>query len=192
MSDVTKYAQKWSRFQREMWSRWVYRKSVLWNWWLFPSFHPVTPSIEGPVTEGSHLLLTCNLSFSTGNEHFQWKQLDEVPTNRTEASSRSVKILNRSRTLEFSQVSSYEAGTWECSVHGPDGKMGSVQYHLKIAGTLTSHSHHLSQNVIELNTRLLVPIQLDTDCCFCQILPKNSTHCPWLLRSNRDYTILRK
>lgn len=93
----------------------------------------VTPSIEGPVTEGSHLLLTCNLSFSTGNEHFQWKQLDEVPTNRTEASSRSVKILNRSRTLEFSQVSSYEAGTWECSIHGPDGKMGSVQYHLKIA-----------------------------------------------------------
>ncbi|XP_066469529.1 lymphocyte activation gene 3 protein-like [Tiliqua scincoides] len=94
----------------------------------------VSPSIEGLVTEGSHLLLTCNLSFSTGNEHFQWKQIDAVSTNRSEASSGSVKVLNGNRTLELSRVSSNEAGTWECSVHGPDGKMGSAQYHLAIAG----------------------------------------------------------
>ncbi|KAJ6658251.1 hypothetical protein lerEdw1_020523, partial [Lerista edwardsae] len=104
----------------------------------------VTPSIEGPVTEGSHLVLTCNLSHSKGNEHFQWKQLDVLPANRTEASSRSAKVLNGSRTLEFSQVSSNEAGTWECSIHGPDGKMGSVQYHLEIAGILTVSFEHLS------------------------------------------------
>ncbi|XP_053146781.1 lymphocyte activation gene 3 protein [Hemicordylus capensis] len=102
----------------------------------------VTPSIEGPVMEGSHLLLTCNLSFLTGHEHFQWKKLDLVPTNKSwpEATSRSVEVLRWGKTLAFSQVSPNDAGTWECSVHGPDGILGSVQHRLEVAGALLASS----------------------------------------------------
>lgn len=88
--------------------------------------------------EGSRLLLTCNLSYHTGKELFTWKYLGLNPTNMSwpEAASPSFGLLSQGSTLEFPQVLSNDTGTWECSVHGPDGMSGSVQYHLEIAGTL--------------------------------------------------------
>ncbi|KAJ7317322.1 hypothetical protein JRQ81_003484 [Phrynocephalus forsythii] len=77
----------------------------------------VTTSTEvAAVMEGSHLLLTCNLSYQTGNEHFQWRQLGfrSWPT----AASRSAEVSSRKTTLEFPAVSLSDAGTWECRVYG--------------------------------------------------------------------------
>ncbi|XP_062984467.1 lymphocyte activation gene 3 protein [Elgaria multicarinata webbii] len=90
-------------------------------------------TVTQAVTEESHLLLICNLSYHTGNEHFQWKHLGLMPTNRPwpEVTSRSFAGLSQGSTLEFSQVLPNDAGTWECSVHGPNGMLGSVQHHLK-------------------------------------------------------------
>uniref|UniRef100_A0A8C5J2Z4 Ig-like domain-containing protein n=1 Tax=Junco hyemalis TaxID=40217 RepID=A0A8C5J2Z4_JUNHY len=39
-------------------------------------------------------------------------------------------------TLEIPQVSQKDMGTWECSVHGPEGRLGAVQYDLQITGTV--------------------------------------------------------
>lgn len=80
------------------------------------------------------MVLICNLSYYTGKEHFQWKWLDLESSNSSQSgSSRPVKW---GPIQEFHQVSSRDAGIWECSAHGPEGKLGSVQYHLEIAGIL--------------------------------------------------------
>uniref|UniRef100_A0A663F4P0 Lymphocyte activation gene 3 protein n=1 Tax=Aquila chrysaetos chrysaetos TaxID=223781 RepID=A0A663F4P0_AQUCH len=39
-------------------------------------------------------------------------------------------------TLEIPQVSQKDTGTWECSVYGPEGKLGAVEYGLQITGTV--------------------------------------------------------
>ncbi|XP_054858893.1 lymphocyte activation gene 3 protein [Eublepharis macularius] len=94
----------------------------------------VIPSIEGPVLEGSHLLLTCNLSHSLEKLHVQWKLLSSRPRNGSKAASGSFERLSSGWTLEFSQVSPEDAGTWECSIHSTEGMQGAVHYHLEIAG----------------------------------------------------------
>uniref|UniRef100_A0A663F516 Lymphocyte activating 3 n=1 Tax=Aquila chrysaetos chrysaetos TaxID=223781 RepID=A0A663F516_AQUCH len=86
----------------------------------------VTPSIQGPVSEGSRLLLICSLTHPRGHERFQWKHLDSAPTNS--------KLMGP--TLEIPQVSQKDTGTWECSVYGPEGKLGAVEYGLQITGTV--------------------------------------------------------
>ncbi|KAL7988469.1 hypothetical protein Chor_007388 [Crotalus horridus] len=92
-----------------------------------------TSTVEPRIPEDSHLVLICNLSYYTGKEHFQWKWLDLESSNSSQsASSRPVKW---GPIQEFQQVSSRDAGTWECSAHGPEGKLGSVQYHLEIAAS---------------------------------------------------------
>uniref|UniRef100_A0A8C5RNU1 Ig-like domain-containing protein n=1 Tax=Laticauda laticaudata TaxID=8630 RepID=A0A8C5RNU1_LATLA len=94
----------------------------------------VISSPVGPrIPEGSHLVLICNLSYYTGKEHFQWKRLDLESSNSSQSdSSRPVKW---GPIQEFHQVSSRDAGIWECSAHGPEGKLGSVQYHLETAAS---------------------------------------------------------
>uniref|UniRef100_A0A8C3PK98 Lymphocyte activation gene 3 protein n=1 Tax=Calidris pygmaea TaxID=425635 RepID=A0A8C3PK98_9CHAR len=90
----------------------------------------VTPSIQGPVSEGSRLLLICSLTHPRGHERFQWKHLESAPTNSKR---------HRSQTgpaLEIPQVSQKDMGTWECSVYGPEGRLAAVQYELQITGTL--------------------------------------------------------
>ncbi|XP_061493021.1 lymphocyte activation gene 3 protein [Rhineura floridana] len=120
----------------------------------------VTPSIEGTVTEGSHLLLTCNLSYHTEKERFEWKWLGLVPTNSSwpEATSRSFGVLSQGSTLEFSQVSPNDAGIWECNVHGPDGMSGSVQHHLEIAGAQTALVQHRTAEKITFGLILFLLI----------------------------------
>ncbi|XP_020659860.3 lymphocyte activation gene 3 protein [Pogona vitticeps] len=107
----------------------------------------VTTNAEAAVvTEGSHLLLTCNLSYHTGNEHFQWRQLGfgSWPA----AASSPAEVSSWEPTLEFPAVSLNDGGTWECSVYGPDGQLASIQYHLEIAGTQTSSSQPVNAKVI--------------------------------------------
>ncbi|XP_015264080.1 PREDICTED: lymphocyte activation gene 3 protein [Gekko japonicus] len=94
----------------------------------------VIPSTEGPVWEGSHLLLACHLSHPPGKAYFQWKWLGSGLANRSEATS---ERLSSGWFREFSKVSPEDAGVWECSVHSAEGMLGSVQYHLEIAGTLS-------------------------------------------------------
>ncbi|XP_060092470.1 lymphocyte activation gene 3 protein-like [Heteronotia binoei] len=94
----------------------------------------VVPSIGGPVLEGSHLMLTCSLSQPLGKVHFQWQWLGSDPANRSKAASRSSECLSSGWIREFSKVSPTDAGIWECSIHNADGMLGSVQYHLEIAG----------------------------------------------------------
>ncbi|XP_010288941.1 PREDICTED: lymphocyte activation gene 3 protein [Phaethon lepturus] len=103
----------------------------------------VTPSIQGPVSEGSRLLLICSLTHPRGHEHFQWKHLDSAPTNSKLAvtSSRNLEG-HRSQmgpTLEITQVSQKDTGTWECSVYGPEGRLGAVDYGLQITGAQISN-----------------------------------------------------
>uniref|UniRef100_A0A8C5TW64 Ig-like domain-containing protein n=1 Tax=Malurus cyaneus samueli TaxID=2593467 RepID=A0A8C5TW64_9PASS len=43
-------------------------------------------------------------------------------------------------TLEIPQVSQKDTGTWECSVYGPEGRLGAVDYDLQITGTLSCGS----------------------------------------------------
>nr|XP_056704402.1 lymphocyte activation gene 3 protein [Euleptes europaea] len=94
----------------------------------------VIPSIEGPILEGSRLLLTCSPSQPPGKVHFQWKLLGSEPANSSKAVSRSSERSTMGWIREFSKVSAEDAGTWECSIHSPEGRLGSVQYHLEIAG----------------------------------------------------------
>uniref|UniRef100_A0A452IPU7 Lymphocyte activation gene 3 protein n=1 Tax=Gopherus agassizii TaxID=38772 RepID=A0A452IPU7_9SAUR len=89
----------------------------------------VTPSIKGPVAEGSHLLLICSLTHPRGHEHFQWRQLS------------SVQRYYPGSTLELIHVSQEDIGTWECSVHGSEGRLGAVEYELYITGTVSPVSH---------------------------------------------------
>lgn len=111
------------------------------RWWIFvetctisvSSFHSVTTNTEvAVVTEGSHLLLTCNLSHRTGSEHFQWRKLGFRAWPAT--ASRSAEVSSWKSTLEFPAVSLSDAGAWECGVYGPEGLLGSIQYQLEIAG----------------------------------------------------------
>uniref|UniRef100_U3JQ54 Ig-like domain-containing protein n=1 Tax=Ficedula albicollis TaxID=59894 RepID=U3JQ54_FICAL len=84
----------------------------------------VTPSIQGPVSEGSRFLLICILTHAQGNERFQWTHLDSGHSPRT------------GPNLEIPQVSQQDTGTWECSVYGPEGRLGAVEYDLQITGTV--------------------------------------------------------
>ncbi|XP_009867143.1 PREDICTED: lymphocyte activation gene 3 protein-like [Apaloderma vittatum] len=102
----------------------------------------VTPSIQGPVSEGSRLILICNLTHPRGHEHFQWKHLGSPPTSSKldVATSRNLER-HRSqmgRTLEIPQVSQKDMGTWECSVYGPEGRLGAAEYELQITGAQVS------------------------------------------------------
>lgn len=107
---------------------------------IFFSFAAVTPSIQGPVSEGSRLLLMCSLTHPRGHERFQWKHLDSAPTNSKLAVATSRNLESRrpqmGPTLEIPQVSQKDTGTWECSVYGPEGKLGAVEYGLQITGTV--------------------------------------------------------
>ncbi|XP_009327146.1 PREDICTED: lymphocyte activation gene 3 protein [Pygoscelis adeliae] len=102
----------------------------------------VTPSIQGPVSEGSRLLLICSLTHPRGHERFQWKHLDSAPTNSKLAVTTSRNLEgHRSQmgpTLEIPRVSQKDAGTWECSVYGPEGRLGAVEYGLQITGAQVS------------------------------------------------------
>ncbi|XP_010014522.1 PREDICTED: lymphocyte activation gene 3 protein [Nestor notabilis] len=102
----------------------------------------VTPNIQGPVSEGCHLLLTCSLTHPQGHERFQWKQLDSPPTNSKLAVATSHNLGGyRSQmgpTLEIRHVSQKDSGTWECSVYGPEGRLGAVEYGLQITGAQVS------------------------------------------------------
>nr|XP_010310182.1 PREDICTED: lymphocyte activation gene 3 protein [Balearica regulorum gibbericeps] len=102
----------------------------------------VTASIQGPVSEGSRLLLICSLTHPRGHERFQWKHLDSAPTNSklAVATSRNLES-HRSQmgpTLEIPRVSQKDTGTWECSVYGPEGRLGAVEYGLQITGAQVS------------------------------------------------------
>ncbi|XP_070592921.1 lymphocyte activation gene 3 protein [Erythrolamprus reginae] len=93
----------------------------------------ITSTVGPRIPEGSHMVLICNLSYYTGKEHFQWKRLDLESSNSSQTgSSRPVKW---GPVQEFPQISSMDAGTWECSAHGPEGKLVSAQYHLEIAAS---------------------------------------------------------
>ncbi|XP_062473671.1 lymphocyte activation gene 3 protein isoform X1 [Pezoporus occidentalis] len=102
----------------------------------------VTPSIQGPVSEGSHLLLICSLTHPQGHERFQWKQLDSAPTNSKLAKATSHNLrghrFQMGPTLEIPHVSQKDTGTWECSVYGPEGRLGAVEYGLQITGAQVS------------------------------------------------------
>ncbi|KAM6438815.1 lymphocyte activation gene 3 protein [Rhynochetos jubatus] len=102
----------------------------------------VTPSIQGPVSEGSRLLLICSVTHPQGHERFQWKHLDSAPTNSKPAVAASHNLEDyRSQTdptLEIPRVSPKDTGTWECSVYGPEGKLGAVEYGLQITGAQVS------------------------------------------------------
>ncbi|PKU40941.1 hypothetical protein llap_8760 [Limosa lapponica baueri] len=103
----------------------------------------VTPSIQGPVSEGSRLLLICSLTHPRGHEGFQWKHLDSAPTNskRDVAISRNMEEHRPQTgpTLEIPRVSQKDTGTWECSVYGPEGRLAAVQYELQITGAQVSN-----------------------------------------------------
>lgn len=110
------------------------------------SFAVVTPGIQGPVSEGSHLLLTCSLTHPQGHEHFQWKHLSSASTGKklTVAASDNLKN-SRVQTgpiLEILQVSQKDVGIWECSVYGPEGRLGSAEYGLQITGTVSYTSEN--------------------------------------------------
>uniref|UniRef100_A0A8C2YEM7 Ig-like domain-containing protein n=1 Tax=Coturnix japonica TaxID=93934 RepID=A0A8C2YEM7_COTJA len=108
------------------------------------SFAAVTPGIQGPVSEGSHLLLTCSLTHPQGHEHFQWKRLSSASADKklTVATSHNLKDsrVQTGPTLEIPQVSQKDVGIWECSVYGPEGRLGAVEYGLQITGTVSRTS----------------------------------------------------
>lgn len=88
------------------------------------------------------MLLICSLTHPRGHERFQWKHLNSAPTNSklAVATSRNLKghRPQMGPTFEIPQVSQKDTGTWECSVYGPEGRLGAVEYGLQITGTV----HH--------------------------------------------------
>uniref|UniRef100_A0A8D2NP77 Ig-like domain-containing protein n=1 Tax=Zosterops lateralis melanops TaxID=1220523 RepID=A0A8D2NP77_ZOSLA len=111
------------------------------------SFATVTPSIQGPVSEGNHLQLICSLTHSQGHERFQWTHLDSAPTKSNLAVAAPRNLEGHSSwmgpILERPQVSQKDSGAWECSVHGPEGRLGAVEYDLQITGTVPYRSANL-------------------------------------------------
>ncbi|XP_058275354.1 lymphocyte activation gene 3 protein isoform X2 [Hirundo rustica] len=107
----------------------------------------VTPSIQGPVSEGNRLLLICSLTHSQGHESFQWRHLDSAPIKSQLAVPSPRNLEGRGSwmgpTLEIPQVSQKDMGTWECSVHGPEGRLGAVEYDLQITGAQVSSAPSL-------------------------------------------------
>ncbi|XP_071428075.1 lymphocyte activation gene 3 protein isoform X1 [Pithys albifrons albifrons] len=103
----------------------------------------VTPSIQGPVSEGSHLLLICSLTHSQGHERFQWKHLGSVPSDSKLAVATPCNLEDHKAqmgpTLEIPKVSQKDIGTWECSVYGPEGQLGAVEYGLQMTGAQVSN-----------------------------------------------------
>ncbi|XP_074839706.1 lymphocyte activation gene 3 protein [Carettochelys insculpta] len=120
----------------------------------------VTPSIKGPVAEGSHLLLICSLTHPWGQERFQWRQLSSGLSNgsSSEAIPRSPEAQHfyQGATLELTPVSQENIGTWECSVHGPEGRLGAVEYELYITGTQHADPHPILDGQISLGLILLL------------------------------------
>ncbi|XP_015473376.1 lymphocyte activation gene 3 protein [Parus major] len=120
----------------------------------------VTPSIQGPVSEGSHLLLICSLTHSQGHEHFQWKHLDPAPTKSKLAVATSRNLEGHSSrmgpTLEIPQVSQKDTGTWECSVYGPEGRLGAVEYDLQITGAQVSSAPSVLSGQITFGLTLTI------------------------------------
>uniref|UniRef100_A0A8C8BMT4 Lymphocyte activation gene 3 protein n=1 Tax=Otus sunia TaxID=257818 RepID=A0A8C8BMT4_9STRI len=100
--------------------------------------------VTGPVSEGSRLLLICSLTHRRGHERFQWEHLDSAPTNSKLAVATSHNLEGQrpqmGPTLEIPHVSQKDTGTWECSVHGPEGRLGAVEYGLQITGTVSHGS----------------------------------------------------
>uniref|UniRef100_A0A8C5TZ01 Ig-like domain-containing protein n=1 Tax=Malurus cyaneus samueli TaxID=2593467 RepID=A0A8C5TZ01_9PASS len=62
----------------------------------------------------------------SGHEHFQWKHLDSAPA--------------KGKLAVTTPLSQKDTGTWECSVYGPEGRLGAVDYDLQITGTLSCGS----------------------------------------------------
>uniref|UniRef100_A0A8C3MV78 Uncharacterized protein n=1 Tax=Geospiza parvula TaxID=87175 RepID=A0A8C3MV78_GEOPR len=84
----------------------------------------------GPSLQTNIPTCLCNehgLAHSQGHERFQWTHLDSAPTK---SNSRM------GPTLEIPRVSQKDMGTWECSVYGPEGRLGAVEYDLQITGTV--------------------------------------------------------
>ncbi|KAM7066202.1 lymphocyte activation gene 3 protein isoform 2-T2 [Acridotheres tristis] len=102
----------------------------------------VIPSIQGPVSEGNRLLLICSLTYSQGHERFQWTHLNSAPTKSKLAVATPHNLEGRSswmrHILEIPQVSQKDTGTWECSVYGPEGRLGAAEYDLQITGAQVS------------------------------------------------------
>lgn len=124
----------------------------------------VTPSIKGPVAEGSHLLLICSLTHPRGHERFQWRQLSSGLTNESsfEATSRGpgVQHYYLGSTLELTTVSQEDIGTWECSVHGSEGRLGAVEYELYITGAQLAESHPILDGQVSFSLILVLLLLL--------------------------------
>uniref|UniRef100_A0A8B9PT59 Lymphocyte activation gene 3 protein n=1 Tax=Apteryx owenii TaxID=8824 RepID=A0A8B9PT59_APTOW len=126
----------------------------------------VTPSIQGPVSEGSRLLLICSVTHPRGHECFQWKHLNSSPTNNKLAVATSHNPEGHGSptgpTLEIPRVSQKDMGTWECSVHGPEGRLGAVEYGLQIIGAQVSSSSSIFSGQVTfgltLTLFLLLPV----------------------------------
>uniref|UniRef100_A0A8C9NCU1 Lymphocyte activating 3 n=1 Tax=Serinus canaria TaxID=9135 RepID=A0A8C9NCU1_SERCA len=118
----------------------------------------VTPSIQGPVSEGNRLLLICRLSHSQGHERFQWTRLDSAPTKSKLAVAARRSLEGHSSrmgpTLELPQVSQKDTGTWECSVYGPEGRLGAVEYDLQITGAQVSSAPSILSGQVTLGLTL--------------------------------------
>ncbi|XP_037745659.1 lymphocyte activation gene 3 protein isoform X1 [Chelonia mydas] len=120
----------------------------------------VTPSIKGPVAEGSRLLLICSLTHPRGHEHFQWRQLSSGLSNGSsfEATPRSpgVQRYYLGSTLELTRVSQEDIGTWECSVHSSEGRLGAVEYELYITGAQLSGPHTILDGQVSFGLILVL------------------------------------
>ncbi|XP_008933428.1 PREDICTED: lymphocyte activation gene 3 protein, partial [Merops nubicus] len=137
----------------------------------------VTPSIQGPVSEGSRLLLICSLTHAQGHERFQWKHLGSAPTNSKLAVATSHKLKGHrpqmGPILEIPQVSQEDMGTWECSVHGPKGRLGAVEYGLHITGAQVSNPPTISSGQVTFGITLTLFFLL-TVCVLALVLQKRA------------------
>ncbi|XP_069705992.1 lymphocyte activation gene 3 protein isoform X2 [Phaenicophaeus curvirostris] len=137
----------------------------------------VTPSIQGPVSEGSHLLLICSLTHPRGHERYQWKHLGSAPTSSKLAVATSHNLdgqrTQTGRTLEILRVSQKDMGTWECSVHGPEGRLGAVEYGLQITGAHISNPPSIFSGPVTFGLMLTLFLLL-TVCVLALALQKRA------------------
>ncbi|XP_013813545.1 lymphocyte activation gene 3 protein [Apteryx mantelli] len=137
----------------------------------------VTPSIQGPVSEGSRLLLICSVTHPRGHECFQWKHLNSSPTNNKLAVATSHNPEGHRSptgpTLEIPRVSQKDMGTWECSVHGPEGRLGAVEYGLQIIGAQVSSSSSIFSGQVTFGLTLTLFLLL-TVCVLALALQKRA------------------